>query len=114
MKPDEKITDFKKEVKVWCRRLKVFPCDVRVEEMKKWGYCTSDGVVGFNQSLLFKRKELQIYVIVHELLHLKVPNHGRLFQALMSIHVPNFKELDRELNNPLLSAEDKTPQYSLF
>ena len=25
---------------------------------------------------------------MHELLHLRVPNHGKLFTALMSVHVP--------------------------
>ncbi|MDE0518654.1 MAG: M48 family metallopeptidase [Bdellovibrionales bacterium] len=58
----------------------------------------SDGVVCFNSDLLFKRKELQTYVIVHELLHLKIPNHGKLFQALMNLYMPNWKALDKELN----------------
>ena len=98
MTTDEKIKNFKNEVKIWCRRLKVFPHDVRVEKIKQWGFCTADGVVYFNRDLLLKRKELQMYVIVHELLHLKVPNHSRLFQALMRIHVPHFKELHKELN----------------
>ena len=26
--------------------------------------------------------------MAHELLHLRVPNHGRLFKALMTAHVP--------------------------
>jgi predicted metal-dependent hydrolase len=30
-------------------------------------------------------------VIVHELLHLRVPNHGKLFKALMSVHVKNWR-----------------------
>ena len=30
----------------------------------------------------------QDFVIAHELLHLKVANHGRLFKALMTTHVP--------------------------
>jgi hypothetical protein len=31
-------------------------------------------------------------VIAHELLHLKVPNHGRLFKALMTAHVPKWRD----------------------
>jgi predicted metal-dependent hydrolase len=31
---------------------------------------------------------------VHELLHLKVPNHGRLFKALMTAHVPKWRAMD--------------------
>lgn len=31
------------------------------------------------------------YVIVHELVHLKVPNHGKLFTSLLSAHLPGYK-----------------------
>jgi predicted metal-dependent hydrolase len=33
----------------------------------------------------------QDLVIVHELLHLKVPDHGRLFKPLMTTHVPTWR-----------------------
>ena len=98
MKIDEEIKKFKNEVKIWSKKLKVFPYDVQLRKMKRWGYCSSNGDVHFNSDLLFKRKELQVYVIVHELLHLKIPNHGKLFQALMSLHIPCWRDLDKELN----------------
>lgn len=98
MKIDEEIKKFKNEIKIWSKKLQVFPHDVKLGRMKQWGYCSADKTIYFNSDLLFKRKELQTYVIVHELLHLKVPNHGKLFQALMSMHIPNWKELDKELN----------------
>ena len=41
-----------------------------------------------------EEERFQDFVIVHELLHLKVPNHGRLFKALMTVHVPRWRELD--------------------
>ena len=31
-----------------------------------------------------------------ELLHLRVPNHGKLFKALMNAHVPDWKTYDAE------------------
>ena len=98
MKIDEEIKKFKNEVKIWAKKLKVFPYDIRLEKMNKWGYCSPDKIVHFSTDLLFKRKDLQTYVIVHELLHLKIPNHGKLFQALMNLHIPHWKDLDRELN----------------
>ncbi|MDE0118780.1 MAG: M48 family metallopeptidase [Bdellovibrionales bacterium] len=67
MKIDEEIKKFKNEVKIWSKKLQVFPCGVQLERMKKWGYCSSDRVVYFNSDLLFTRKKLQTYVIVHEL-----------------------------------------------
>ena len=98
MKIDEKIKEFKNEIKIWSKKLQVFPYDVQLKRMKQWGCCSSDGVVYFNTDLLFKRKEIQTYVIVHELLHLKIPNHGKLFQALMNLHIPHWKTLHKELN----------------
>jgi predicted metal-dependent hydrolase len=42
----------------------------------------------------------QDFVIVHELLHLKVPNHGRLFKALMTAHVPEWRTMDALRRGP--------------
>ena len=36
----------------------------------------------------------QDFVVAHELLHLRIPNHGRLFKALMTAHVPGWRSLD--------------------
>ena len=109
MKIDEKIQQFKNEIKIWSKKLQVFPYDIKLERMKQWGHCSSDKVIYFNSDLLFERKELQIYAIVHELLHLKIPNHGKLFQALMNLHIPNWKDLDKELN---FTKEELSPADS--
>ncbi len=37
-------------------------------------------------------------VIVHELLHLFVPNHGKLFKSLMKAHLPGWERVVRERN----------------
>jgi len=31
--------------------------------------------------------------VVHELLHLRVPNHGRLFKSLMTAYVPGWERM---------------------
>jgi predicted metal-dependent hydrolase len=33
----------------------------------------------------------QDFVVAHERLHLRVPNHGLSFKALMTIHVPDWR-----------------------
>jgi predicted metal-dependent hydrolase len=42
---------------------------------------------------------LQDYVIVHELLHFSVPNHGPLWKSLMRAHLGDYENRDRELRN---------------
>lgn len=60
---------------------------------RKWGSCSSGGTVTLSADLLEKSDAFQDFVVAHEMLHLRVPNHGRLFKALMSAHVPNWRKL---------------------
>jgi hypothetical protein len=74
---------FKAEVSAWAARIKVRPAEVHIRQMsRKWGSCSTTGRVTFNAELLAASEELRREVIVEELLHLRVPNHGRLFRAL--------------------------------
>ncbi len=99
MKVDELEKKFRNRVKAWSKKMRVFPYDVRLERMrKKWGYCTSEKNVNFNSELLFMDEAIQDFVIVHELLHLKVSNHGKLFKSLMSIHLPDWKKAEKKLS----------------
>ena len=76
----------KHRVDHWVIRLRVMPKTIRVQEMKrKWGSCSTLGTVSLAVDLDSKSKRFQDFVIVHELLHLKVHNHGRLFKALMTV-----------------------------
>jgi predicted metal-dependent hydrolase len=55
---------------------------------RKWGSCSTAGVITLAFDLAGQDRAFQDYVIVHELLHLRVPNHGKVFKALMSVHLP--------------------------
>jgi len=59
---------------------------------RKWGSCSTAGVITLAADLAKKDRSFQDYVIVHELLHLKVPNHGKVFRALMSLHLPGWRQ----------------------
>ncbi len=81
--------DFKIAVGDWAGRLKVKPAQIRVQRMRnKWASCSPGKWVSFSEDLLRESGEFQEYVIVHELLHLRIPNHGKLFRSLMSIYLP--------------------------
>ncbi len=64
---------------------------------RKWGSCSTLGTVTLAADLAGQDSGFQDFVIVHELLHLRVPNHGRLFKALMTAHVPDWKKHDTGL-----------------
>jgi len=54
---------------------------------RKWASCSSKGNLTFDIELLRQPAELRRKVIVHELLHLKVPNHGMLFKELERVYL---------------------------
>jgi predicted metal-dependent hydrolase len=85
----------KRRVDAWVVKLRVMPRVVRVQRLtRKWGSCSTAGTVTLAIDLDEERKAFQDFVIVHELLHLKVPNHGKLFKALMAAHIPRWREQD--------------------
>jgi len=93
---------FKAAVRDWSTRLKVEPSQVRMQKMtNKLASCSTKKCVSFSEDLLKKHLDFQEYVIVHELLHLRVPNHGKLFRSLMSLYLPKWEEIanhsEREL-----------------
>ena len=51
------------------------------------------GPLGKKGSLLAQPADFREYVIVHELLHLKVSNPGKLFKTLLRAHLPNYETL---------------------
>ncbi|MBI5078466.1 M48 family metallopeptidase [Candidatus Saganbacteria bacterium] len=57
----------------------------------KWASCSTNGNLNFNPELLALDKEIGDYVIVHELLHSKTPNHGKLWKSLMRVHLGNYE-----------------------
>ena len=79
----------------WSLRLKVNPAALHFEDLKdRWGYCSPAGEVTLAVDLVNKDGRFQDYVIVHELLHLRVRSHGRRFQALLSAHIPGWRDLE--------------------
>ena len=85
---------FKSEVALWSAKIRVSPKRVTVRKMtRKWGSCSSDGRVCFNSGLLKKPPAFRRFVIAHELLHLKIPNHGGLFRQVLSAHIPNWRKI---------------------
>ena len=64
-----------------------------------WGSCRiRRRHVVYSLGLARKARELVEYVVVHELTHLCVANHGPDFQRLMDARLPGWRMLRRRLN----------------
>ncbi|GAA6734970.1 hypothetical protein YIM1640_21290 [Thermus oshimai] len=88
---------FRTEVEAWAKRLGVSPREIHIRPMKrKWASCSSHGRLTFSTELLNQPAEFRREVIVHELLHLKIPNHGRLFKALLKVYLELGKDPEVE------------------
>jgi predicted metal-dependent hydrolase len=88
------IADFKAQVTQWAKRIRVRPRQLRLQPMRrKWASCSTRGTVSFSTEVLAQPAAFREYVIVHELLHLKVPNHGKLFKTLLRAYIPNYESI---------------------
>lgn len=90
--------DFKSLVIKWANKLEIDVKSIYLRPMKnKWASCSTKGHLNFNDQLLDIKKELGEYVIVHELMHIRVPNHGPLWKTYMNAYLPEWENLDKEL-----------------
>lgn len=64
---------------------------------KRWGSCTSKGLLIFNDDLIKAPSQCIEYVVVHELCHLFEHNHGPKFMSLLSRHLPDWEDRKRRL-----------------
>ncbi len=89
---------FKARVLNWADKLDVRTRSLTVRPMKsKWASCSTAGNLTFNSELLDLDREVGEYVIVHELLHFSVPNHGKLWKSLMHAHLGDYVRLEARL-----------------
>jgi len=65
---------------------------------RRWGSCSSRGVITLNTRLVERDPASIDYVIIHELCHLRVPAHNRAFYELLECVLPDWKERRRKLN----------------
>lgn len=89
------------EIEHWCKQIGVRPKRVAVMRMtRKWASCSTRGRVSFSRDLVRSPRRFREFVIVHELLHLQVPNHGRLFKSLLTAFLPDWEDRARAWGGP--------------
>ena len=86
------------DVMSWASLVGVAPNRTQVRRMSsRWGSCTSKGNVTFSNKVLEMPATLRDYLICHELVHLRVLNHGPEFQRLMATVMPDWRKREKWL-----------------
>jgi predicted metal-dependent hydrolase len=67
------------------------------DQRTRWGSCSSRGTLSFNWRLALVPVEVLEYVVVHELCHVRVPNHSHRFWALVEEMRPGYRDERRWL-----------------
>lgn len=89
--------------------------DVEYEQIEirnqrtRWGSCSTTGTLGLNWRLMMAPMEIIDYVVIHELAHLREPNHSDAFWSLVAEHDPKYEEHLRWLEDnsvQLIFSED--------
>lgn len=88
----DRVRHFAKEIEVSVRSLYLRPM------CNKWASCSTSGNLNFNEELLALDKKIGDYVIVHELLHFRVPNHGKLWKSLMTAYLGDYQKIADRLS----------------
>ena len=65
----------------------------------RWGSCSSVNNINLNLHLMRVPEHLIDYVLLHELVHTVVKNHGEKFWLLLEQVYPNARKADKEMNN---------------
>ena len=77
----------------WSQQVGVAPKRVAVrDQVSCWGSCSASGALSFNWRLVMAPCAALEYIVVHELCHIREPNHSRKFWSLVAHHCPDFRE----------------------
>jgi predicted metal-dependent hydrolase len=63
----------------------------------RWASCSGKQTVSINQNALFLPPQLVRYILIHELCHTVHLNHSPRFWALVAAHVPDYRDIRREM-----------------
>ena len=69
------------------------------KQKTRWGSCSSKDNINLNMNLLHLPSELMDYVLLHELVHTRVKNHGKEFWNELDTVVPNSRQVDQKLKD---------------
>lgn len=92
-------------VKIFDACVARFPLSTKLPRLQirnmntRWGSLSKGGILTLNIKLIAAPKECIEYVVVHELCHLKYPNHDKKFYRLLETRLPDWEKRKQKLEN---------------
>jgi predicted metal-dependent hydrolase len=84
----------------WAAKIGVKVPQIHLRRMsRKWASISTSGRLTLNSELLEVSKLLGEFVIVHEVIHIIAPNHGKVFKSFMFAYLPDWPERERRLRD---------------
>lgn len=82
-----------KHVEKHARMMGLNPSGIRVQELKnRWASCSVDGTLNFHWRCMMAPLSALEYIVVHELAHLKYPNHTNDFWYTVEKVLPDYQQ----------------------
>lgn len=76
----------------------------------KWGSCSTSGTIGLNWRLMMAPPNVVDYVVIHEVAHLREPNHSDAFWSVVAEQDRNYSDhaewLDENSSRLIFSKDD--------
>lgn len=86
-------TKIAQRLKMICEKSNIIQPDFRIMELGfRWGSCTKEGILNFNYKIAMAPIGVIDYIIIHELVHLKIHTHNEKFWKEVSRMMPNYLE----------------------
>jgi predicted metal-dependent hydrolase len=87
-------------VRHWATKIGVRTPQIHLRGMRtKWASLSTVGRLTLNTELLDLPKDLGEFVIVHELVHILAPNHGKVFKSFMHAYLPDWEGREKRLQS---------------
>lgn len=90
---DRALKKYEERLKQWAPRLPVTHTNLILGDQKgRWGSCDKHGVLRINWRAIIAPLRIVDYILVHELSHLKHPDHSQHFWKLVISVMPDYEE----------------------
>lgn len=95
---DQREEPLKTRTGEWAKRIGVDLKEIHIRQMlNKWASASTAGRITLGTDVLGLKPDLQDYIVVHELIHLRVPNHGKLWKSLMRAYLGDYERYEQVL-----------------